>query len=65
MASPVSIGDVVTMVSGAISLYRRLKEAPDEILFAKNDLEHMSTTLRVLQESMEDETSFIARDKQV
>ena len=61
MSSPVSIGDILLIIDGTLTLFSRLKNAPAELEVARRDFEGMRTALEVLNTKLTDRTSFLAK----
>lgn len=60
MAVPFSIGDLLLLINGTLSLYNRLKEAPAELMTAKRDVEQMRIALHVIKTKLSDKSAFLA-----
>ncbi|KAK3684615.1 hypothetical protein LTR37_020115 [Vermiconidia calcicola] len=54
MASPISIGDAIQLVQGAVALYKKIKNAPEEIATIGKRLEDLGFYLWTLQDLLND-----------
>ncbi|KAK3681852.1 hypothetical protein LTR37_020836 [Vermiconidia calcicola] len=54
MASPISVGDAIQLVQGAVALYKKIKNAPEEIATIGKRLEDLGFYLRTLQGLLSD-----------
>ena len=65
MSSPVSIGDILLIVDGTLTFFSRLKNAPAELTETKRDFAQMRTALEVLRTKLDNEMSFLAKQRKI
>ena len=63
MSIPISVGDALTFIDFSLKIYKRLKNAPEELSAAKNGVEQIQTILIVLGRTLDDKTSCLAQDR--
>ena len=65
MSVPVSIGDILLIVNGTLTLFSRLKNASAELTLAQWGVEQVRTALEVLGIELSDKTSFLAQQSKM
>ena len=65
MSVPISIGDILLIVNGTLTLFSRLKNAPAELRVAQRDVEQVRTALEVLGSKLSDKTSLLAQQSKM
>ena len=65
MSVPISVGDILLIVNGTLTLFSRLKNAPAELTVAQRDVEQVRTALEVLGSKLSDKTSLLAQQSKM
>ena len=65
MAVPIAFGDILLLINGTLSLYKRLRDGPAELMVAKRDVNQMKSSLEVLRDALNDRESFLTEESKI